>query len=129
MRDHPGVLSDAAPAPFVPSTDLDRSRAFYEGTLGVRLLDATPARLTFDVAGAKLSVVLVGDTLTPQPFTIFGWEVADIDASVAALAERGVEFLRYDGFDQDAAGIWTAPSGTRVAWFEDPDANNLSLND
>jgi catechol 2,3-dioxygenase-like lactoylglutathione lyase family enzyme len=129
VRKDQRVLTDAAPAAFIPSTDLDRSRSFYEGTLGARLVEANPARLIFDVAGTKLSVVLVGDTLDPQPFTIFGWEVADLDASVDGLAKRGIEFLRYDGFDQDAAGIWTAPSGTRVAWFEDPEGNNLSLND
>jgi catechol 2,3-dioxygenase-like lactoylglutathione lyase family enzyme len=123
------VLTDAAPAAFIPSTDLDRSRAFYEGTLGLRVVEANPARVLFDVAGTKLTVVLVGEDLTPQPFTIFGWEVADLEATISALADRGVEFLRYDGFDQDPAGIWTAPSGTRVAWFEDPEGNNLSLND
>lgn len=123
------MLTDAAPAAFIPSTDLDRSRAFYEGVLGLRVVEANPARVLFDVAGTKLTVVLVGDDLTPQPFTIFGWEVEGLEATIAALVERGIDFLRYDGFDQDDAGIWTAPSGTRVAWFEDPDGNNLSLND
>jgi len=129
MREDPHMLTDAAPAGFIPSTDLDRSRSFYEGTLGLRLVEANDARLILDVAGTKLSVVKVGDSLSPQPFTIFGWEVEDLEATIAALAERGIEFLRYDGFDQDAAGVWTAPSGTRIAWFEDPEGNNLSLND
>jgi hypothetical protein len=31
--------------------------------------------------------------------------------------------------DQDAAGVWTAPSGTKVAWFPDPDGNVLSLSE
>jgi catechol 2,3-dioxygenase-like lactoylglutathione lyase family enzyme len=123
------VLTDAAAVAFIPSTDLARSRSFYEGTLGARLVDANDARLTFDVGGTKVWVVMVGDQLDPQPFTIFGWQVGDLDATIASLTERGIEFLRYDGFDQDAAGVWTAPSGTRVAWFEDPDGNNLSLND
>jgi predicted enzyme related to lactoylglutathione lyase len=38
-----------------------------------------------------------------------------------------VVFTRYDGMGQDALGIWTAPDGARVAWFLDPDGNNLSL--
>ena len=38
-----------------------------------------------------------------------------------------VGFERYEGFDQDDLGIWTAPSGAQVAWFLDPDGNNLSL--
>jgi predicted enzyme related to lactoylglutathione lyase len=38
-----------------------------------------------------------------------------------------VEFLRFDGMEQDGRGIWRAPSGARVAWFADPDGNTLSL--
>jgi hypothetical protein len=39
-----------------------------------------------------------------------------------------VAFKIYDGFGQDADGIWTAPGGAaRVAWFPDPDGNLLSL--
>ncbi len=51
----------------------------------------------------------------------------DIDAEVAALAARGVGFERYEYLDQDSAGVWTSPSGGRVAWFKDPDGNLLSL--
>jgi len=29
--------------------------------------------------------------------------------------------------EQDTRGIWTSPSGARVAWFRDPDGNVLSL--
>jgi hypothetical protein len=40
-----------------------------------------------------------------------------------------VELLRVDGLDQDERGVWTAPDGTHVAWFKDPDGNTLSLSD
>jgi catechol 2,3-dioxygenase-like lactoylglutathione lyase family enzyme len=123
------VLTDAAPVAFIPSTDLDRSRFFYVETLGLRLAEEGDAGLILDIAGTKVWVVKVGDELRAQPFTIFGWQVDDLDGTMAALAERGIEFLRYDGFGQDEAGVWTAPSGTRIAWFEDPEGNNLSLND
>jgi len=46
---------------------------------------------------------------------------------VQDLAARGVTFLRYDGMNQDEDGIWTTPTGARVAWFADPDGNTLSL--
>ncbi len=61
------------------------------------------------------------------PFTVFGWEVATIHETIADLAGRGVELVRYEGMDQDAAGVWTAPGGAQVAWFRDPDGNVLSL--
>ncbi len=52
----------------------------------------------------------------------------DIVAAVRALRDKGVTFNIYVGFGQDDLGIWTAPiSGDRVAWFLDPDGNNLSL--
>jgi hypothetical protein len=67
------------------------------------------------------------ETLSPAAHTVLGWEVDAIEAQVRELAARGVVFLRFDGMPQDENGIWTSPSGARVAWFKDPDGNNLSL--
>jgi len=39
-----------------------------------------------------------------------------------------VEFVKYDFFEQNVLGIWTAPSNAKFAWFKDPDGNLLSLN-
>ena len=65
--------------------------------------------------------------LTPQQGTVLGWDVNDIDNTVRALTERGVHFERF-GMPQDELGIWTTPTGDRVAWFKDPDGNLLSLS-
>jgi hypothetical protein len=54
---------------------------------------------------------------------------AFLGAAVDELATRGVHFTRYEGVDQDDRGIWTAPGGARIAWFLDPDYNNLSLHE
>ena len=67
------------------------------------------------------------ETFTPQPFTVLGWAVRDIAQTVRELAARGVAFHRYGFMQQDDLGIWSAPSGARVAWFPDPDGNTLSL--
>ena len=48
---------------------------------------------------------------------------------VAALAAKGVEFKALLFLPQDDRGIWTAPGGTHVAWFKDPDGNLLSLSE
>ena len=63
-----------------------------------------------------------------QPFTVLGWEVGDIQAEIADLVKRGVGFMRVATVEQDEAGVWAAPDGTRVAWFKDPDGNTLSLS-
>jgi len=51
----------------------------------------------------------------------------DLDAAEDELASRDVEFHVYEGMRQDRLGLRTTPSGTRVAWFHDPDGNVLSL--
>ena len=63
----------------------------------------------------------------PAPFTILGWLVPDIETTVSELQMKGVEFQRYPGMQQDLAGIWTSPSGARIAWFKDPEGNILSV--
>jgi predicted enzyme related to lactoylglutathione lyase len=110
----------------VPTTDPVRARAFYAGTLGLALEDESSFALVFRVAGTMLRVTVV-EELSPQPFTVLGWLVADIDAAIDTLSQRGVGFERFDGMEQDGRGTWSAPSGARIAWFKDPDGNVLSL--
>jgi hypothetical protein len=57
-----------------------------------------------------------------------GWEVSDIEAVVKWLTERGVAFEKYPFVQDRKLGIWTAPSGDKVAWFKDPDGNVLSVS-
>jgi hypothetical protein len=81
----------------------------------------------FDLNGIQLRISTVPDH-HPPVHTVLGWEVPDIVAAVTALKAQGVTFNIYEGFGQDELGIWTAPgSSNRVAWFLDPDGNNLSL--
>lgn len=64
----------------------------------------------------------------PHPHTVLGWAVPDIRAALAELREKGISPNIYDGFGQDADGIWGSPaSGAQVCWFPDPDGNVLSL--
>ena len=122
------MLADAAFIGFIPVRDLVTARSFYEETLGLRVVDDTPFALVLDAGGTMLRVTPVPG-LAARPFTVAGWHVPDIDATVRALAGRGVEFARYDGMVQDGLGIWTTPGGDRIAWFADPDGNTLSLTE
>jgi catechol 2,3-dioxygenase-like lactoylglutathione lyase family enzyme len=128
VRDQHAGLGDAPLIAFVATTDLDRAHAFYAGVLGLRRIEAGPFANAYDANGTSLRVTRV-DRHATAPYTVLGWSVEDVHARVAALVRRGVAFRRYAGVDQDEAGIWTAPSGARVAWFEDPDGNLLSLTE
>jgi hypothetical protein len=71
--------------------------------------------------------VSIVKTLQPAGYTVLGWIVPDIVKTVRDLVKRGVTFQRYEGMPQDDLGIWSSPSGARVAWFTDPESNTLSL--
>jgi len=111
---------------FVGSADLPQARAFYEQVLGLRVTEQNDFACVFDANGTMLRVTAVGEVARPG-YTVLGWRVADIAATVRGLTARGVAFLHYDGMDQDESGIWTTPAGDKVAWFADPDGNVLSL--
>jgi catechol 2,3-dioxygenase-like lactoylglutathione lyase family enzyme len=120
------MLGDERLIAFIPVSDLDRARQFYEATLGLRVTDANSFAVVVQANGVTVRLTHVPD-LTPQVFTIAGWQVADIEATMDELVARGVVFRRYDGMGQNDRGIWEAPSGDLVAWFSDPDGNTLSL--
>ncbi len=111
---------------FVPSSHLGRSHAFYDGVLGLTRTEATSQANEYDAHGTPLRVTLVPN-VEPSPYTVLGWRVSDLPAAMADLAGRGVAFRRYESFVQDDEGVWTAPGGSRIAWFEDPDGNVISL--
>jgi catechol 2,3-dioxygenase-like lactoylglutathione lyase family enzyme len=115
---------------FAPTTDPVKARAFYEDVLGLRLVaDEQPFALVFDANGIMLRVTTIHE-LKPQQFTILGWRVAEVEATVDRLTAAGVEFQRYKGMnDNDPRGIWSSPSGARIAWFKDPDGNVLSVTE
>jgi hypothetical protein len=122
------MLRDAALVAFIPVSGISVARAFYESTLGLAVLEESPFALVVDANGTKLRLTPVAE-LRPQPFTVAGWEVADIDATASELDVRGVTFKRFDGMQQRPNGVWQSPSGDLVAWFADLDDNILSLTE
>lgn len=113
---------------FVTTTRPDAARSFYGDVLRLRFVREEPRALVFRGDGFLLRVGVV-DAVTPPAGTALGWLVSDIEGAVETLAARGVRFEQYDGMPQDPRGIATFENGDRVAWFEDPDGNVLSLTE
>jgi catechol 2,3-dioxygenase-like lactoylglutathione lyase family enzyme len=121
------IMSEAKAMTFIITRDRERAKQFYGGTLGFKQTGEDPFAVVFDLNGTMLRISTVAD-FQAQPHTVLGWEVADIGATVLSLRSKGVTFNIYPGFGQDELGVWTAPgSSNKVAWFLDPDGNNLSL--
>lgn len=111
---------------FVPTRDAKKARPFYEAVLGLRFVSEDQFALVLDANGIMVRIAVVPE-FRPQQFTILGWEVLDMKKEVARLHGQGVCFEKYGMKGQDEEGIWSSPSGAKVAWFKDPDGNVLSL--
>lgn len=122
------MLKDARIIAFVPSRDLERAKAFYVNTLGLKFRSQEAFALVLDANGTMLRVAMAGE-FQPAPFTVLGFEVADIEQEVANLNAKGLACERFPGMQQDERGIWNSPGAARVAWFKDPDGNVLSLTE
>lgn len=120
-------LSGMRPIAFIITNNRAVAERFYGETLGLPFAHDDGFAAVFDLAGMALRVTEVpGHKAGAHP--VLGWQVGDITTTVMALRDRGVAFTIYDGMGQDALGIWTAPNGqAKVAFFNDPDGNVLSL--
>jgi predicted enzyme related to lactoylglutathione lyase len=87
-----------------------------------------PFALVFDANGIMLRLGMARE-LPARLGTVLGWQVPDIAATVRELEQSGVKFERFPQMKQDDLGIWTTPTGSKVAWFKDPDGNTLSISE
>jgi catechol 2,3-dioxygenase-like lactoylglutathione lyase family enzyme len=119
------MLASAQLQTLVCTADVTKARRFYETVLGLPLRGESFGALVFDVGGSDLRVSPV-PTTRPSEHTVVGFAVADIEAVAEGLRAKGVTTERFAGFAHDDQGVWSAPDGTRVLWFRDPDGNMLS---
>lgn len=121
------IAQGAKVVAIILTRDVAKAKPFYTDVLGFPLIGDDGFATVVDLNGIALRITEIPDH-TPGPHTVIGWDVPDIAAAIAALTAKGVKMAIYEGFGQDAQGVWTSPDGkTKVAWFFDPDGNNLSL--
>ncbi|MDX6589522.1 MAG: hypothetical protein QOI84_796 [Solirubrobacterales bacterium] len=108
--------------------DVQKARDFYEGTLGLKTttFDEEHGLIAINHTDGRDTFVYTKEDFVPATYTVLNFTVDDVDAAVDELAGKGVEFERYDGFEQDEKGISRSP-GPQVAWFKDPAGNIFSV--
>ena len=124
-----GFASHAIVA-FSATAHPDAARRFYRDGLGLCLVSEDQFALVFESNGIQFRIVNVSNVagFAPAPFTILGWQVPEVEIMMAKLQVRGVTFQRFEALEQDELGVWTSPSGAKVAWFKDPEGNLLSIS-
>jgi len=111
--------------------DLGEARRFYGETLGLDVEESGQGDmrlLTLKLGSGAQVFVYPKENHAPATFTILNFPVDDIEGAVAGLAERGVQFERYEGtpLETDEQGIFRG-GGPPIAWFKDPAGNVLSV--
>jgi catechol 2,3-dioxygenase-like lactoylglutathione lyase family enzyme len=121
------MLADAKATSGFAVPDTDEATRFYGETLGLKVtvLDEENGVMALNLTGGDVFLYRKPD-FVPATYTILNFEVDDIDSAVDDLTSRGIDFERYEGFEQDEKGIARGP-GPAIAWFKDPPGNILSV--
>jgi catechol 2,3-dioxygenase-like lactoylglutathione lyase family enzyme len=121
------MLASGKMVGFVPTKDYDKARVFYERKLGFQFVSLDQYALVMSVGGHMIRIAKMPN-FTPLQGTILGWEVGEIEPVVTWLRDQGVSMEKYPFVQDRELGIWTTPTGDKVAWFKDPDGNVLSVS-
>ena len=121
------MLSDARFHATLPCSDFERAKTFYADKLGLTPVDDQPAGAFYEGADGTRFLLFPSGGVASGSHTQMGFTVADIDATVADLKSRGVQFEDYDfaGFDKATSIASTGP--VRSAWFKDSEGNLLGV--
>ena len=108
--------------------DLDASRQFFAGVLGLRVDENDMGMLVLRLAGGRSVLLYPKPDHVPATYTVLNFPVDDVAGTVAALTGRGVAFEHYEGTpaQTDDDGVVRA-GGPLIAWFTDPSGNVMSV--
>jgi catechol 2,3-dioxygenase-like lactoylglutathione lyase family enzyme len=128
------MLSKGRVAARLPAQDLKRARAFYADKLDLHPVEEREGGLRYVCGGCEFALFESAGGPSGD-HTQMGWEVEDIEATVAELRSRGVVFEEYDfpglqtvdGIADIEGNNPSKGTGERGAWFRDSAGNMLGI--
>lgn len=123
------MLADSKAFSSFAAPDIEAARDFYRDKLGLDVTEQEvggQSLLTVNLAGDRPTMIYPKPDFQPATYTVLNFPVDDVEAAVDELSARGVQFEKYDGFDQDEKGI-ARGNGPDIAWFKDPAGNILAV--
>jgi predicted enzyme related to lactoylglutathione lyase len=102
----------------LPSTDIERSVAFYSAMGFTQIVSNPPKYARFECPGGATFSVHRVEAAIGDSHVIVYFECADVDATCTALASQGIVL---DSPPMDQTWLW------REAYLRDPDGNILCL--
>jgi len=123
------MLSDSCVTTMLPVKDLDRARAFYEGSLGLKPSGLKPdGKFVYEVGGSILALFPKPEG-TKADHTAISFQVADIEASIQELKRAGVVFEDYDFPGLKTTNHVCLLGAEKAAWFKDTEGNYLCIHE
>jgi catechol 2,3-dioxygenase-like lactoylglutathione lyase family enzyme len=112
----------------LPASDLGRAVRFWKDTFDLEPVMEDEGGVMFEMGGTRVLVYETQFAGTARN-TALGIDTDDLDAAMAGLRERNVEFADYD-----LPGLTTVDgvadfAGDRVAWFTDSEGNIIALGE
>jgi catechol 2,3-dioxygenase-like lactoylglutathione lyase family enzyme len=128
------MLSEGKVATRLPAQDLERAKAFYAEKLGLHPVEEREGGLRYVCGGTEFALFASAGAPAGS-HTQMGWEVADLDSTVAELRSRGVVFEEYDlpgfatvdGIAEIEGNYPSKGTGERGVWFHDSEGNLLGI--
>jgi catechol 2,3-dioxygenase-like lactoylglutathione lyase family enzyme len=107
--------------------NVQAAKKFYEGTLGLKQVDAEGSELIVFKSGSTMLNVYESKEAGTNKATAVTWAVDDVESEVSALKAKGVKFEHYDMPGMKRQGDVHIGGDMKVAWFKDPDGNILNI--
>jgi len=122
------MLGNAEMRTMVAVKDLDEATSFYEKTLGLSRVGENPGGVEYRSGTANL-IVYPSQYAGTNKATTAAWSVEDLEGTVRALKDEGVQFVHYDNLpDTTRDGDIHIAGAFKIAWFKDPTGNILEVN-
>jgi predicted enzyme related to lactoylglutathione lyase len=122
------MLKDARISPYIPFSDVNRARKFYETTLGLEPKEEFAGGVIYECGeGTSFFLYKSAGAGTSKASYAF-WQVEDVEAAVAELKARGVVFEEYDMPGIKMVNSIATAGGARTAWFKDSEGNILAVS-
>jgi predicted enzyme related to lactoylglutathione lyase len=121
------MLTTAPIRAYIPASDISRARKFYEGILGLRPKEEYAGGVIYDCGGAEVFMYPTSNAGTSKASQAF-WSVRDVEAEVADLKARGVQFEEYDLPGMPMKNSIATAGGAKTAWFKDTEGNILAVS-
>lgn len=122
------MLRNAAIVPYIPVSDVNRARRFYEEKIGLQPKEQYAGGVIYQCGdGSWVFMYPSAGAGTSKASTAF-WEVDDVEKEVAELKGRGVVFEEYNMPNLKTVDGIATGGGAKTAWFKDTEGNILAIS-